>query len=457
MIKIYSLLRGNFKGGVFLAGVPAILIALSAPAQVAQVQVPQVQVPQVKTSHPASPAAVAGQHQASKSAPTGKPASHPGSSTLGFLPPVVYSPGGQAQSAVVADVNGDSKLDIVVAAQNPDEVNVLLGNGDGTFAPAQSYSAGGNTPVFLAVGDVNGDGKLDIVVANECGSGSKCTSANVGVLFGNGDGTFQPAVGYDSGVNTSNVVIKDVNGDGKPDLIAADGSILFVLLGNGDGTFRFGYSSSSGPDNTPNNLAVLDMNGDGKPDVVMGRYSATVECGGTPAIFFGNGDGTFQAPIPLDSEGTCPLAVGIADLNGDGKPDVVVANQCTYDHNCVAASVGVLLGNGDGTFQRTAVYPVGGSAVSLAIADLDDDGRLDVVVSTPSGFGSNINSILLGNGNGTFQPAMLDDRPSGASTVVVGDLNNDGIPDLVMASGGTVDVLIGANAGMISTTTIMTP
>jgi len=135
---------------------------------------------------------------------------------------------------------------------------------------------------------------------------------------------------------------------------------------------------------------------------------------------------------------------------------VVVANQCTDDQNCVESLLGVLLGNGDGTFQRTAVYPVGGSGTSLAIADLDGDGRLDVVLSTPSGFGSSINSILPGNGNGTLQPALLDDQPSGANTVVVGDVNGDGTPDLVMVSAGTLDVLIGANTGMISTTTIMT-
>jgi len=342
-----------------------------------------------------------------------------------------------------------------VANQNPDEIAILPGNGDGTFgAPTQFYSTGGNAPVSVAVGDINGDGKLDIVVANRCGSNSNCSSGNVGVLLGNGDGTFQPAMAFNSGVNTTRVFVSDLNGDGRADLIVLDGSTFDVLLGSGDGTFRGVSSYGSGRTDAPDGLAVGDLNGDGKPDVVISDYSAPkYECGESTAVFLNNGDGTFQSPIILDSQGLCPLAVGIADLNGDGKPDLVVANECTQDLDCSVGSLILFLGNGDGTFPAAQLYSSTASADSLGFADLDGDGRLDVVVTGIPGIVGG-NSIFLGNGNGILKSAMVYSQPSGGNTVVAADLNGDGKPDLVMADGDTVDVLINGATRVTSTTSM---
>ncbi len=147
-----------------------------------------------------------------------------------FLPAVTYDSGGFGASMVaVADVNGDGKPDLVVAncgscsIFNDGSVGVLLGNGDGTFQPAVTYSSGGIIPLFVAIADVNGDGKPDLVVANRCGNNGCLNQAPVGVLLGNGDGTFQAAATYFSGGEfASSVAVADLNGDGKPDVLVAN-------------------------------------------------------------------------------------------------------------------------------------------------------------------------------------------------------------------------------------------
>src|SRR5438093_1241135 len=164
-----------------------------------------------------------------------------GSNTPLFLPVMTYDSGGQSYSVAVADVNGDGKPDLLMA--NADgSVRVLLGNGDGTFQAAVTYPSGMNEAFAVAVADVNGDGKQDLLV----GGGGE--NDNVGVLLGNGDGTFQPVVSYSSGGNTAlSVAVADVNGDGKPDLLAGNQcdtssncahGLVVVLLGNGDGTLQ---------------------------------------------------------------------------------------------------------------------------------------------------------------------------------------------------------------------------
>jgi hypothetical protein len=142
----------------------------------------------------------------------------------------------------------------------------LLGNGDGTFQTAVTYSSGGFFADSVAVADVNGDGKPDILVANT-GGVPICSGGGVGVLLGNGDGTFKTAVTYCSGGGPVSLAVADVNGDDKPDLVVAS-SLVSVLLGNGDGTFQTAVSYESGG-YPPDSVAVADVNGDGKPDLVV--------------------------------------------------------------------------------------------------------------------------------------------------------------------------------------------
>ena len=269
-------------------------------------------------------------------------------------------------------------------------VGVLLGNGDGTFRPVVTYDSGGVAPSDVAIADVNRDGALDLVVSNCAPSGAPgcpggAGDGNVAVLLGNGDGTFRAAVPYaPGGYATGDVAVVDVNGDGKPDIIVVNGyscmtctdSNVGVLLGNGDGTFRpvvlytFGDISGMG-------LVVGDVNGDHKLDLVL--------VGTEIAVLLGNGDGTFQSAIisnPTPSYIGAGPAV-IVDFDGDGKKDLVVSNWCDWiGTSCqTPGSVGILLGQGDGSFQQIYDFDSGGYSDGVAVADFNGDGRPDVAVA----------------------------------------------------------------------------
>jgi hypothetical protein len=320
-----------------------------------------------------------------------------------FQTPVPYDSGGySASSVVVADVNRDGKPDLIVTdvvtvcnvyCSGDGSANVLLGNGDGTFQPPVTYDSGAFGAIWLAVADLNGDGKLDLVVANSCGGAEDCSAA-VSVLLGNGDGTFQPPIVYGSNVGGAQfVALADINGDGKLDMLVAYAiscevcqSSTGVLLGNGDGTFQptIIYSGVGG-----GTVTVADVNGDGKPDLlVTSGCISNSNCGnGTVGVLLGKGDGTFQSAVAYYSGGYQADSVAIADVNGDGKPDLLVANGCFLANtDCEDNPVGVLLGNGDGTFQTVATYASGGfDQTSIAAADVNGDGRSDLLVLNSCG------------------------------------------------------------------------
>jgi uncharacterized protein (DUF2141 family) len=382
-----------------------------------------------------------------------------------FLAPVVYSLGGGGDaSVVVADVNGDGVLDVI--ASNPfaapgccqSVVSVLLGNGDGTFQPEVTYyldyhsggDQGGARP--LAVGDVNGDGKLDILVS---------TFDLVEVLLGNGDGTFYKGVNYVIDENFDSIAVGDFNGDGKLDLALAwrcDAGCVGIALGNGDGTFQpfSTYASSGTP---PTSVAVADVNGDGKLDLLTANYYCS-DCGytsGAVGVLLGNGDGTLQQVVSYRSIGTVATSVVAADVNGDNRPDLVVANKCqTVTKDCdnqTPGLVAVLLGNGDGTFQPAVAYNPGGAwTKTVAVADVNGDTKPDLLVTNQCGVGCTGTNdegsvgVLLGNGDGTFQPAV-NFRTGGpgalADSLAVGDFNRDGRPDLAVGNdGGILGILL---------------
>jgi hypothetical protein len=421
-----------------------------------------------------------------QSPPAGVPAQKP---PVSFKSVKTYSSGGVNTVAVaVADLNGDGYPDIVLASEchatlpkgncnGSGVVSVLLGNGDGTFGSAVTYSSGGILARGVAVGDVSGDGIPDLVVVNNVGT--------VGVLLGNGDGTFQPATTYGSGgYDAVSVAIGDLNGDGFQDLIVAnecpiDGSgscdgEVGVLLGSGDGTFQAPVSYGSGGYNA-DSVAVADVNGDGNPDLVVSNETGFNPADqGSVGVLLGNGDGTFQTATTYASGGLGSVSVAIGDLNGNGKLDLVVASLCLTVGDCENQDdgvVGVLLGNGDGTFQAPVIYDSGGwpestpysEGLSVAIGDVNGDGNPDLVVANSCASGDDekdckigVVAVLLGNGDGTFQnPLPFSSGASYGQALAVADVNADGRPDVIVANlcnvrgcngrewtGGTVGVLL---------------
>ena len=395
---------------------------------------------------------------------------------LNFAPAVVYAPGGSGPDSVaVADVNGDGKLDLIVAnfcdevsnctctdsACDYGSVGVLLGNGDGTFQAAVTYLSGGYFTQSVAVADVNGDGKPDILVVNDCTSAINCAytvgNGSVAVLLGNGDGTFQTAVAYDSGGQFPNgVLVTDLNKDGKPDLVVSNfsGGIngfgeLGVLLGNGDGTFQPAVIYNSAYSYNLMSIAVADVDGDGNLDLLVANECADAACAsGAVGVLLGNGDGTFQPGVSYPSGGYYTRSIAVADLNGNGKLDLVVANMCIASSNCSNnGTVSVLFGNGDGSFQAPINYPAGAyEPLSLSLGDFDGDGKTDIALVSQSVSGSNtagVVSVLLGNGNGTFQPAVsYNPGASGSIALAVADVTKDGKPDLMVVNGAGVGVLL---------------
>ena len=285
-----------------------------------------------------------------------------GSSNVAFFPvatPIaspVFSgtafPTGTGPITVAAgDFNGDGKLDLVIANAAAGSVSILLGEGDGGFQSGASYTLGqgSSTQSFnVAVGDFNQDGKLDFVVANYNGN-------NVNVFLGNGDGTFQAAVNYDVGTNPTSVAVADYNRDGKLDLAVSNQNCtaggppcatgtISILLGNGDGTFAAHVDYDAGVD--PNWVTVGDFTGGGKLDLAVANGQGDCAGCGQSAftILLGNGDGTFQAPA-TSFGGVNPCTIATADLNGDGKLDLILV-----DNNLGAFFV--FLGNGNGTFSN---------------------------------------------------------------------------------------------------------
>jgi FG-GAP-like repeat/Abnormal spindle-like microcephaly-assoc'd, ASPM-SPD-2-Hydin len=335
-------------------------------------------------------------------------------------------------SIAVGDFNCDGKPDIAVAVFLTSQVAVLLGNGNGTFRPATYYNI--NTEMesvdSVAVADFNHDGKLDIVVTNRLAN-------SVGLMMGNGDGTFQPVTNIPINASPFFVAVGDFNGDGNPDVVTLDeGGLcpcITVMLGNGDGTFQT-------PINTiapyPDSAAGLgDFNRDGKLDLAtVGQFGSISELG----ILLGNGDGTFQAG-PSYPIGDFPDSIAVADFDKDHRLDLVVS---------AGFGVTVFLGNGDGTFREGETYLVSFPGI-IQVSDFNGDGSLDLVVANGGLFGKQV-SVLFGNGDGTFQPPV--NFPAGAEVafVAVGDFNGDHQPDLVTADFLRNCVTVLLNTGVVS-------
>jgi len=294
--------------------------------------------------------------------------------------------------------------------------------------------ASGTGPASITVGDFNEDGIPDMAVANS--NLFQNGKSSVSILLGKSNGTFRAAVNYAAGATPRSVVAADFNGDGHLDLAVANqgSNNVSILLGNGDGTFA-----------APMNLhvpgaffvATGDFNGDGKLDLAVASFGEKLERG-VISIALGNGDGTFQKPVfyELGTGTKRTHMIAVADLNNDGQLDLVVANAGVLLY---PGDVTVLMGNGDGTFGTPAIYPAGQDPFSVALGDYNGDGKLDLAVADES---VDQVSILAGNGDGTFGPPTAFATGTLPFSVAAADFNGDGKLDLVTANENSNDATI---------------
>ncbi|HSV15886.1 MAG TPA: FG-GAP-like repeat-containing protein [Tepidisphaeraceae bacterium] len=289
-----------------------------------------------------------------------------------FAPAPTLIVGNGPESLAIADFNGDGHADIVVANSGTvpsdknsspgDTLSILLGNGDGTFAPKVDIAAPG-APQSVITADMNGDGHVDLITANRFES-------TISVWLGNGDGTFTPdAAGHVAvGFHPSAVAAGDLNLDGKLDLaVANNGSnTISVLLGNGDGSF--GSMKFFVANNAPRAIAIADITADGKPDVITANLSQSV------TVLPGLGTGLF-GPTVNSFGGNVPFSIALADLNNDDRLDVVTAAQ---NGNTVGVLVRSRIFNG---FQGLSNFPAGAGPTAVCIADFNGDGRPDIATA----------------------------------------------------------------------------
>jgi hypothetical protein len=398
-----------------------------------------------------------------------------------FAAPVSYNIGTRASGAnpsvsadgvATGDFRGNGVLDLAVVHEAEHTLNVLLGNGDGTFRPPVVYpiTGPGTESVWVTAADLNNDGHLDLAVLSVRVGGE--FEGFVDVFLNNGDGTFRVSGSYDAGPGgRGGIAVGDFLGNGRLDLAVANGNSIdathsgvSLLLNNGDGTFQPRRVVPVPP--AARSVTVGDFNHDGQADLavadglgVNGILDPNFPAGMT--VLLGNGDGTFTTAGQYDSPATPgggtvnPEFVTTADLRGNGITDVIVSD---YDHN-----LNVFLGNGDGTFGQALGVDTGEYPRAVAVADVNGDGVPDLVVDnigntnvTPPEAGSV--AVLLGNGDGTFQAPTQYTPFNFPGWVAVGDFNGDGLSDLAVSrvqDGHSVNVLLNQGETLTATGTTL--
>jgi len=351
------------------------------------------------------------------------------------------------QALLVKDLDGDGALDFATGSDQ-DKIVVLRGNGDGTFQMPVEIALGYSVNALVA-GDFNGDGKLDLATAN--------VQTDYSVLFGNGDGTFQQPLS--AGKRSFSVATSDFNGDGKSDLAVASAASsgvqgLAVLITNAAPQLpHFSAAVRYPVGRTPQALAIRDLNRDGIPDIAVANATDN-----SVTILLGTGGGSFRVAGTFATAPN-PESIVIGDFDGDGKPDVACSSITS-----LASGISLLLGNGDGSFQpaRTVTAPAG----PLSAADFNRDGKLDLATSAPAAdfngdgivdmigpFSSSTVqpapvvgfSLLLGNGDGTFQ----------APVAISGAVPNDArIGPRSFPVFGSVDLFLGRGDATFSASSV---
>lgn len=380
-------------------------------------------------------------------------------------------PSGVVLLAQATDLNGDGDLDLIGLGS---ELNVLLGFGDGTFGPTSSFEVAGfptsgmfSTIYDLTVGNVNQDSIPDVIIVHDETFFPGLVFRAMSVFIGVGDGTFLPAISVDSEGDFSVAVTShDFDRDGHLDLVVTnvDSGDLSLLFGLGDGTFS--PAQTIDPLNAPRSVTIVDLDEDGEVDLIVAGASAT-------SFLRGNGDGTFEAPLPFGAASGFVLA---ADLNDDQVIDLAASGQIYLGLGSGALALGqslpillgrlsyadfngdgatdlatqgtILFGNGDGTFRSAIAYETGLNSAFVEVSDLNGDGSIDLVTGRSSGADGEI-GVTLGQGDGTFLPTQIFTTLSPAGSVAIADFDDNGIPDIASLGQGGVglDIHLGTGDG----------
>jgi hypothetical protein len=370
-----------------------------------------------------------------------------------FAPAVDYATQTQPTGIAKGDFNGDGNLDLIVANAASTSLSLFLGNGDGTFKPAITIPVTIGFPLSVTAADFNGDGNADIAVCS-------ATSGLLQVLFGNGDGTFQPPITFPipglppNPVGRNSVVqisAPDFNNDKKPDLAAATSNGVAVFLNDGSGNFSFAGYAFSGQ--VIQNFAVADFNRDGRPDLVANTDA------GTTLLSLGNGDGTFQSPSTLPVTTRTPAGLAVADLNKDGLLDVIV-DDFGLPSSGVPGSIQIALQQPDGTFLLAGTLTAIVHPGAVITGDFNGDGIIDIAAlsggdpNEPSAVG-----VFPGKGDGTFLAPNHFPVSAGPTQLLVASLTNTEALDLITTniSANTISVLVNQGANTLTLASSINP